>query len=113
MYTADAIISDVINNCKKVWIQLDYDGRCFSSYHEFDLKYLKDVDDLMSLMKFTNSKEIEDLLGKYVRVIDNGDVRNSLVAIGSMSKDKFIALYLDSFPISEKKLYRKYRQKIR
>ena len=111
MYTTNAIITDVISSQSKVWIQLKSENRYFPWNHEFNLSLAKDYLDLESLMSFTGVNKVADLLHKDVRVIDTEDNHDSLVAIGSISKNKFIALKLDMFPTSERKIYRKYRSR--
>lgn len=111
MYTTDAIITDVIREETKVWLQLDFDNKEFPSHWEFNLATLRDIEKIFFLIKCTKAGTINGLKGKQVRVIDTEEVQNSLLAIGSPSKNKFIDLYGSEFPVSEKRLYRRYRKK--
>ena len=63
----------------------------------------------MFLIERTKAKDIKDLIGKNIRVVDTEAIRDSLVAIGDNSKNKFVDLYGSEFPVRERKIYRKYR----
>lgn len=111
MFTANAIITDVIVDQTRVWLQLSLEDKVFPVHYEFDVAMLNDLSKMLFLIKHTKASNIEDLRGKTVRVVDTEEVRNSLVAIGADSKNKFIDLYGDEYPISEKRLYRRYQKK--
>lgn len=109
MITANAIISDVIISDNKVWIQFQVDGKYYPLHYEFNTSFLSDITKLLFILERSKSKNINDLVGKQMRVIDTEETSNSLVAVGDSCKNKFIDLYGSEFPVREKKIYRKYR----
>ena len=109
MITANAIITDVIRENNKVWIQFEVEGKYFKAHCEFNTSLLSDITRLMFLIERTKAKDIKDLIGKNIRVVDTEAIRDSLVAIGDNSKNKFGDLYGSEFPVRERKIYRKYR----
>lgn len=109
--TKEAIITDVSCHNGIVWIQLSY-GKTFPTNHEFNTKVLSDFEKVQFLIKVTKASDIEGLRGKSVRVIDRGEeVRNSLIAIGSCTKNQYIDLYGGEFAVSEKKIYKSHKLK--
>ncbi len=109
MITANAIITDVIADSPKVWIQFEVEVKYFPAHYEFNTSLLSDITRLMFLIERTKAKDIKDLIGKNIRVVDTEAIRDSLVAIGDNSKNKFVDLYGSEFPVRERKIYRKYR----
>lgn len=109
MITANAIITDVIADSPKVWIQFEVEGKYFPAHYEFNTSLLSDITRLMFLIERTKAKDIKDLIGKNIRVIDTEAMRDSLVAVGDSSKNKFVDLYGSEFPVRERRIYRKYR----
>lgn len=92
-----------------LWIKIVCSFKNFPIYVPFDLRYLDDFTRVQSIQNFTKSKDLDDLVGKQIRIIDCGDEeRNSLVAIGSFSKNRFVAVSDDEFPVSEKRIYKRY-----
>lgn len=108
MITANAIITDVIADSLKVWIQFEIEGKYYPTHYEFNTSLLSDITRLMFLIERTKAKDVKDLIGKSIRVIDTEEIRDSLVAIGDNSKNKFVDLYGSEFPVRERKIYRKY-----
>jgi len=106
--TMTAVIQNVIVGAESVWIQFCLEGKYFPVHHEFYVGVLSDITKLMFLLKHTKAGNVTELSGKQVRVIDTGDSYDSLRAIGSVSKNQFIDLYGGEFPVSEKKIYRRY-----
>ena len=109
MITANAIITDVIRENNKVWIQFEVEGKYFKAHCEFNTSLLSDITRLMFLIERTKAKDIKDLIGKNIRVIDTEEMRDSLIAIGDSFKNKFIDLYGSEYPVKEQRIYRKYR----
>lgn len=109
MVTANAIITDVIADSSKVWIQFEVEGKYFPVHFEFNTSLLSDITRLMFLVERTKAKDIKDLIGKNIRVIDTEAMRDSLVAVGDNSKNKFVDLYGSEFPVRERRIYRKYK----
>lgn len=109
MITANAIITDVIADSPKVWIQFEVEGKCFPVHYEFNASLLSDITRLMFLMERTKTKDIKDLIGKNIRVIDTEEIRDSVIAVGDSSKNKFVDLHGSEFPVRERRIYRKYR----
>lgn len=109
MITANAKITDVIVDSSKVWIQFEVEGKYFPAHYEFNTSLLSDITKLMFLIERTKAKDIKNLIGKNIRVIDTEATRNSLVAIGDSSKNKFVNLYGSEFTVRERRIYRKYR----
>jgi len=109
MITANAIVTNIIVDNSKVWLEFKVEGKYFPVHYEFDVSLLSDLSKLMFLIKRTKAKNIEGLLGKNVRIIDNEQTCNSLVALGDISKNKFVDLSGSEFPVSERRLYRKYK----
>ncbi len=110
MITANAVITDVIVEKTNVWIQFDIEGKCFPAHYEFDSALLKDVTKLLFLIERTHAKNINDLVGKNIRVIDTEETINSVVAVGDSSKNKFVDLYGSEYTVREKRIYRRYRK---
>lgn len=109
MFTANATITDVIVEKPKVWVQFEIEGKYFPAHYEFNTSLLSDITKLMFLIERTKAKDIKDLIGKGIRVIDTEAPSDSLVAVGDNSKNKFVDLYGSEFPVRERKIYRKYR----
>lgn len=109
MITANAIITDVIADTSKVWIQFEVEGKYFPTHYEFNTSLLNDITRLMFLIERTKAKDIKDLIGKNIRVIDTEATRDSLIAVGDSSKNKFVDLYGSEFPVRERRIYRRYR----
>ena len=49
MITANAIITDVIADSPKVWIQFEVEGKYFPAHYEFNTSLLSDITRLMFL----------------------------------------------------------------
>lgn len=109
MITTKGTITDVSVNENIVWIQFKVEGKYFQAHFEFNTSLLGDITKLMFLLKRTKSKNINDLIGKNIRVIDTETITKSLVAIGDNNKNKFVDLYGSEFPVREQKIYKKYR----
>lgn len=109
MITANAVITDIIVDQSKVWVQFEVEGKCFPEHHEFNAALIGDIMRLMFLIKRTNAKDIKDLIGKSIRVIDTEATRDSLVAVGDSSKNKFVGLHGSEYPVREQHIYRKYK----
>ena len=111
MVTIDAIITDLIIDGSKVWIQLMSDEKIFPLHYEFDTRYLSDITKLLFIVKKKKSKNVEDIKGKRVRIIDNECIQNSMIAIGSEKKNRFVDLYGSEAVMTEKGIYFKYKVK--
>lgn len=111
MYTTDATITDIIVNETKIWLQLNCNEKYFPLHYEFDVRMMNDLSKILFLIKVTKAGNIEGLRGKNVRVIDTEKIQDSLIAIGSNYKNRFIDLYGSEYPISEKRIYRRYLKK--
>lgn len=111
MITANAIITDIIVDSPRVWVQFEVDGKYFPAHYEFNTSFLSDITKLMFLLERTKSKKITDLIGKGIRVIDTEKSIDSVVAVGDNSKNKFVDLYGSEYPVRERKIYRKYKHK--
>lgn len=113
MNTINATIMEVLseneNGNAVVWLRLNCDNHPFPIYHKFYVGFLGDLYRIQFLIKNTKAINIDDLKGKSVRVIDNGEVRNYLIAIGSPSKNRFVDLKGDEFPVSERRIYWRYK----
>ena len=110
MFTANATISDVIVEETKVWVKFEIEGKYFPAHYEFNTSLLSVITKLMFLLKGAKAKNVKDLIGKGIRVIDTEAPSNSLVAVGDNSRNKFVDLYGSEFPVRERKIYRKYKQ---
>ncbi len=111
MITANAIISDVIADGTKVWVEFEVEGKFFPVHYEFNTSYLNDFTRLMFLLNRTKTKNIKELVGKAIRVVDTEAMRDSVVAVGDRSKDKFVDLFGSEFTVKEKKIYQNHKQK--
>ena len=111
MDTVNATITDIISRDNKIWVQLRCYEKYFPLHFEFDVRNLNDLSKIMFLIKATKAGNVEGLKGKSVRIIDNENIQDSLIAIGSSYKDRFIDLYGSEFPTSEKRIYRRYCKK--
>lgn len=111
MITAGGVITDIIVDNTKVWLQVTSESKAFPVHYEFDTSLLSDITRLMFLIERTKAKDIKDLLGKSVRIIDTEELNNSLIAMGDATKNKFVDLYGSEFPVSERRIYGRYRHK--
>ncbi len=110
MQTRSAVITEVDANYqqgreRKVWMQLNC-GEAFPIHHVFSVDYLADATRIIEIMKFAKVKEMEDLVGKKVRVVVEQDgVYTRPIAIGSERKNRFIDLSGGEFPVSERRVF--------
>lgn len=113
MITANATITDVRIDQTKIWIELKVEGKYFPVHHQFDVSYMDAYSKIAFILDITNVKSINDLTGKFVRVIDTENSHNSLIAIGHPEKNRFIDLHKeDDFPVREWRIYWRYRRKV-
>lgn len=109
MITANAVISNIIVENNTVLIQFSVEGKYFPTNYSFNTSSLGDITKLMFLLQRTKAKNINDLIGKRIQVIDTEEISNSLVAVGDQNKNKFVDLYGGEFPVRERKIYKKYQ----
>ena len=112
MITANATITDVRFNERKLWIEFRVEGKYFPLHHEFNVGYLGDYYKVAAILDFTDSANFNNLKGKTVRVIDTEESHDSLIAIGHPKRNRFIDLHkVDDFTVWEKIIYWRYRKK--
>lgn len=105
MFTTEAVISDIKNDGFNLWIAFECQEKYFSPHWTFDCTKLGDYTKIQNLLSITKSSNTQELIGKKVRIIDSGAKQNSLLAIGSLEKNKFIDLYGNEFLTKENTIY--------
>lgn len=110
MQTKLAVIKevDVDSLQDKIWVQLNC-GTMFPIHHTFSAGYLSDITRIEEILKFVKADNVKELAEKQVRVvIEEEGVLCKLLAIGATTKNKFIDLYGGEFPVSERRIFRRY-----
>lgn len=115
MLTKNATITNITletgNANTVMWIQFECEDRPWPIYLKFQIWFLSEFEKVSFIMNTAKVRHYRDLIGKKVRVIDNEEERNYLIAIGHPSKNRFIDLHGSEFPVSERRIYWRYRHK--
>lgn len=110
MQTKLAVITEIDTEYEqnKIWMQLNCDTP-FPIHHTFTANYLSDFTRIQEIQRFIKADNVQDFVEKQVRVIiEQEGICFKTIAIGSSTKNKFIDLYGDEFPVSEHRIFRRY-----
>lgn len=107
-----ATITDVDTEYKhnQIWMQLCCDTP-FPIQHVFIVNNLSDITRIHEIRKFIGVDNVKDFEGSQVRIIveSRGKIWYEVLAIGATHKNKFIDLYGDEFPVSERNIFIRYK----
>lgn len=113
MQTKLAVITAVDTQWQRneIWIQLSC-GTMFPLNHLFKCEFLDDYTRVQEICRFMKTDDENELLHKQIRVIieQDGKISPKLIAVGSVQQNKFVDLYGGEFPVSERKVYRRYER---